>query len=123
MSSCVDAESPDSVVQALRAAIAVVVREGGRGAVGVSEDRGHVAVAVAVPAGIVKPGASAQRTAERETLAETGVRCAVREQLGSRLHPVTHVMCVYFLCDFLAGDAANLDLVETSACAGLGSIA
>lgn len=64
------------------------------------------------PAGIVKPGASAAIVAVRETLAETGVHCAVRSELGSRIHPLTGVDCRYFLCDFLAGDVENRDVSE-----------
>jgi 8-oxo-dGTP diphosphatase len=66
------------------------------------------------PAGIVKPGGSVDRTAERETLAETGVRCKARRRLGSRLHPVTNVVCEYVVCDYLDGEAANLDPVENA---------
>lgn len=64
------------------------------------------------PAGIVKPGAPADAVAVHETLAETGVHCMVRSQIGSRLHPVTGVYCVYFHCDYLTGDAENRDVVE-----------
>jgi 8-oxo-dGTP diphosphatase len=61
------------------------------------------------PAGIVKPGSAAQTVAVRETLAETGIRCAARRQLGSRIHPTTKVRAEYFVCDYLAGDAENRD--------------
>ncbi|MGL5828718.1 MAG: NUDIX hydrolase [Angustibacter sp.] len=64
------------------------------------------------PAGIVKPGGSAERVAERETLAETGVRCMALRLLGSRLHPVTKVVCEYVVCGYLDGTPANLDPVE-----------
>ena len=64
------------------------------------------------PAGMVKPGRSAEAVAVRETLAETGVHCVVAESLGSRLHPVTNVHCDYVLCTYVAGDAVNLDPME-----------
>jgi 8-oxo-dGTP diphosphatase len=64
------------------------------------------------PAGIVKPGASAAIIAVRETLAETGVHCVVRSELGRRVHPLTGVDGRYFLCDFLAGDVENRDVTE-----------
>jgi 8-oxo-dGTP pyrophosphatase MutT (NUDIX family) len=64
------------------------------------------------PAGIVKPGASAEIVAVRETLAETGIHCVVRAELGQRVHPLTGVFCRYFLCDFLAGDVHNRDVTE-----------
>lgn len=64
------------------------------------------------PAGIVKPGVSPESVAVRETLAETNVHCAVVRSLGSRLHPITNVMCDYLLCEYLAGDAENVDVVE-----------
>lgn len=64
------------------------------------------------PAGVVKPGMSPEVVAVRETLAETGVHCSVREHLGGRLHPTNGVRCEYFLCDYLAGEVANLDADE-----------
>lgn len=64
------------------------------------------------PAGVVKPGASPERVAVRETLAETGIHCAVQEDLGGRVHPATGVHCQYFLCSYLAGEVANLDADE-----------
>jgi 8-oxo-dGTP diphosphatase len=104
-------DAEEATVQSLRAAIAVVVRESDVLLVcRRSEDASPLRWQF--PAGIVKPGASSERIAEWETLGETGVRCIVREQLGSRLHPTTHVMCDYFMCDFLGGEASNLDPVE-----------
>ena len=64
------------------------------------------------PAGVVKPGGTPERVAVRETLAETGIHCAVQEDLGSRVHPATGVRCQYFLCSYLTGDIANLDADE-----------
>jgi 8-oxo-dGTP pyrophosphatase MutT (NUDIX family) len=64
------------------------------------------------PAGVVKPGADPASVAVRETLAETGVHCRVTRHLGRRLHPVTQVMCEYFLCDYLTGTPENRDPVE-----------
>jgi 8-oxo-dGTP diphosphatase len=64
------------------------------------------------PAGIVKPGASPATVAVRETLAETGIHCAVRSALGSRIHPLSGVSCEYLLCDYLAGTVENRDILE-----------
>jgi 8-oxo-dGTP diphosphatase len=66
------------------------------------------------PAGVVKPGVRPEVVAVRETLAETGVRCRVERGLGSRVHPLTGVLCDYLLCDYLAGDATNADVVENA---------
>ena len=66
------------------------------------------------PAGVVKPGARPDVVAVRETLAETGVRCTVQCELGNRIHPVTGVLCDYLLCDYLAGEATNSDMVENA---------
>jgi 8-oxo-dGTP pyrophosphatase MutT (NUDIX family) len=96
-------------VQALRVAIAVVVR--GTEVLLVCR-RGDDAITWQFPAGVVKPGRSAEAVAVAETLGETGVRVAVRERLGSRLHPVTGVLADYVLCDYLAGDATNADPIE-----------
>jgi 8-oxo-dGTP diphosphatase len=64
------------------------------------------------PAGMVKPGLTAQTVAVRETLAETGVHCAPAMSLGSRIHPRTNVHCEYILCDYLGGEAENRDVGE-----------
>ncbi len=64
------------------------------------------------PAGVVKPETNASATAIRETFEETGVHCSVRQRLGTRLHPITHVFCEYFLCDYLSGAVQNRDVVE-----------
>lgn len=101
---------PAAVVaaQALRVAIAVVVRND---EVLLVCRRGD-SITWQFPAGVVKPGAAAESVATQETLGETGVHCAVRRPLGSRLHPVTGVMAAYYLCDYLAGEAANRDPLE-----------
>jgi len=64
------------------------------------------------PAGVVKPEMDAAATAVRETFEETGVHCAVRGRLGTRLHPITRVLCEYFLCAYLSGTVENRDVVE-----------
>lgn len=70
---------------------------------------GPDAITWGFPAGIVKPEAQARTVAVRETLAETGIHCAVVRELGSRLHPITGVFCEYFLCVYLAGQVENRD--------------
>jgi 8-oxo-dGTP diphosphatase len=96
-------------VQALRVAIAVVVR--GEEVLLVCR-RGEDSIRWQFPAGVVKPGGSSESVAVAETLGETGVHASVRRPLGSRLHPVTGVMADYYLCDYLAGDATNRDTIE-----------
>ncbi|WP_166659297.1 NUDIX hydrolase [Labedaea rhizosphaerae] len=65
------------------------------------------------PAGVVKPGMRPRTVAVRETLAETGVHCAVVNELGSRLHPTTQVLCDYVLCRYVTRDAATLTRKRT----------
>ncbi|MFD7705642.1 NUDIX hydrolase [Streptomyces sp. NPDC059786] len=95
--------------QALTVAIAIVLR--GDEILLVCR-RGSDSLTWQFPAGMVKPGASADAVAIQETHSETGIHCAVRERLGSRLHPVTGVIADYYLCDYLAGEAANRDPLE-----------
>lgn len=95
--------------QALRVAIAIVTR---RDEVLLVCRRGDSSIRWQFPAGVVKPGASPEAVAAQETHAETGIHCAVRQHLGSRLHPVTGVVCDYYLCDYLAGEASNKDALE-----------
>jgi 8-oxo-dGTP diphosphatase len=64
------------------------------------------------PAGMVKPGGQPRHVAVRETLRETGVHCSASISLGRRVHPVTNVICEYWLCEYLAGDASNIDAEE-----------
>lgn len=99
--------------QALRVAIAIVLR-GDDVLIVCRRDGEPTGIDWQFPAGVVKPGARAETVSVRETLAETGVRCAVRRSLGSRLHPVTGVHCEYFLCEYLAGEAHNRDIVENA---------
>ncbi|WP_326595550.1 NUDIX hydrolase [Streptomyces sp. NBC_01803] len=104
--------SPGVVVpQPLRVALAVVVREREVLLVCRRDDDGS-GITWQFPAGVIKPGVRPETATVRETLGETGVRCAVRRSLGTRLHPVTGVHCAYFLCDFLAGEAHNRDTDE-----------
>lgn len=100
---------PAAHPQALTVAIAVVLR--GDDVLLVCR-RGSESLTWQFPAGMVKPGAPAEAVAIQETHSETGVHCAARKHLGSRLHPITGVIANYYLCDYLAGEAANLDPLE-----------
>lgn len=96
---------------ALRVAIAVVLRDA---EVLLVQRRDGGDLHWQFPAGVVKPGADAAAVAVKETRAETGVHCSVREPLGSRLHPATGVEASYHLCDHLMGEPANLDPAENA---------
>jgi 8-oxo-dGTP diphosphatase len=98
---------------ALAIAIAIVLNETGVLLVCRREDDPS-GITWGFPAGIVKPGATAATVAVRETLAETGIHCSVRSELGSRLHPVSGVNASYFLCDYLAGEVENRDAIENT---------
>jgi len=93
----------------LHVAVAVVRRDD---AVLLVRRRDSDALTWQFPAGVVKPGSSSETAAVRETLAETGVDCAVRSIIGGRQHPVTDVYGVYYLCEYVAGSAENRDVVE-----------
>ncbi|MGW0904985.1 NUDIX hydrolase [Streptomyces sp. NPDC002853] len=95
--------------QALRVAIAVVTR--GEEVLLVCR-RGDASLRWQFPAGMVKPTGTPEDVAVQETVSETGVHCVIRHHLGERLHPVTGVMASYYLCDFLAGEATNRDVIE-----------
>jgi 8-oxo-dGTP pyrophosphatase MutT (NUDIX family)/DNA-binding XRE family transcriptional regulator len=96
--------------EALTVAIAVVIDGHRVLLVCRRQEAGHVSWQF--PAGVVKPEMNAASAAVRETFEETGVHCAVRQRLGTRLHPATHVLCEYFLCDYLSGTVENRDVVE-----------
>ncbi|MER5868303.1 NUDIX domain-containing protein [Streptomyces sp. NPDC002044] len=96
--------------QTLHFAIAAVIRDH-QVLLVCRRDDGASGITWQFPAGVIKPEGKAETTTVRETLDETGVHCAVRQNLGSRLHPVTG-LCDYFLCEYLAGEAANTDAVE-----------
>lgn len=97
--------------QAFRVAIAIVVN-GADVLIVCRRGEDGAGISWQFPAGIVKPGVAPETIAIRETLAETNVHCRVVRSLGSRLHPITNVMCDYLLCEYLAGDAKNVDIVE-----------
>jgi 8-oxo-dGTP diphosphatase len=97
--------------QALRVAIAIVTKDD---EVLLVCRRGSDSISWQFPAGVVKPGASPAVVAVEETHAETGVRCTVREHLGSRVHPVTGVIAEYHACDYLMGEATNRDQIENA---------
>jgi 8-oxo-dGTP pyrophosphatase MutT (NUDIX family)/DNA-binding XRE family transcriptional regulator len=101
------------VAIALTVAIAVVVSEAGVLLV-CRRDADPSGLTWQFPAGIVKPGATPATIAIRETFAETGVHCAVRTELGSRIHPMTGVHAAYVLCDYLAGEVENRDIHENT---------
>jgi 8-oxo-dGTP diphosphatase len=101
--------APSIQAQALRVAIAVVIR--GDEVLLVCR-RGDGELRWQFPAGMVKPGAAPETVAVQETHGETGVHCTVREQLGERVHPVTGVVASYYLADHLAGEASNRDPLE-----------
>ncbi|MEU0831265.1 NUDIX domain-containing protein [Streptomyces sp. NPDC005969] len=105
------AEVAVAQAQVLRVAIAVVLR--GDQVLLVCR-RGDDALSWQFPAGMCKPGAAIASVAVQETHAETGVHCAVRQELGSRVHPKTGVLASYVLCDYLAGEAINRDSVENT---------
>jgi hypothetical protein len=69
------------------------------------------------PTGVVKPGRDPAHVAVIETLAETGVHCAISSALGTRIYPMTGALCAYYLCDHLAGEPENRDQVENIAVA------
>ncbi|WP_053625813.1 NUDIX hydrolase [Streptomyces sp. WM6349] len=106
------AQPPESTaVQALRVAIAIVLR-GAEVLLVQRRDGGDLRWQF--PAGVVKPGADTAAVAVAETRAETGVHCTVREPLGSRVHPTTGVQANYVLCEHLMGEPANLDPAENA---------
>ncbi|KPC78535.1 NUDIX hydrolase [Streptomyces sp. NRRL S-4] len=106
-----DAAAPVLKAQALRVAIAVVVRDTDVLLVCRRADDAS-GITWQFPAGVIKPGVRHETTTIHETLDETGVHCAIRQSLGERLYPVTDMHCLYFLCEYLAGDATNSDAVE-----------
>jgi 8-oxo-dGTP diphosphatase len=97
--------------QALAVAIAVVLRDQ-QVLLVCRRAEGDGGLLWQFPAGVIKPGGHAEKVAVRETLAETGVHCAVKGALGSRVHPVTGVLCEYLFCDYLTGEARNADTLE-----------
>jgi len=96
---------------ALTVAIAIVVNEA-EALIVCRRDQDPSGITWQFPAGIVKPGSLAEVVAVRETLAETGIHCVVRERLGERVHPLSGVNCEYFLCEYLTGTVENRDAFE-----------
>jgi len=108
------AREPAGGARALTVAVAVVRRED---SVLLVRRRSEPSSALLwqFPAGVVKPGSDAAVVAVAETLNETGVNAKVVQDLGSRVHPATGVVCRYLLCEYLAGEARNADTLENLA--------
>lgn len=102
-----------SKAQALRVAVAIVVKKSD---VLIVRRRGHDGCGITwqFPAGMVKPGMPVETVAIHETYGETSVHCSVVRELGSRVHPITRVVCHYLLCEYLGGDEENIDIVENA---------
>jgi 8-oxo-dGTP pyrophosphatase MutT (NUDIX family) len=100
-----------SQAQAFRVAVAVVTK--GPDVLLVCR-RGDDSLSWQFPAGTVKPGRAPAVVAVEETRAETGVRCAIRQHLGERVHPKTGVLIEYHLAEYLMGEAENRDPDENS---------
>lgn len=100
-----------NAAQPLRVAVAVVLKE--REVLVVCR-RGYERGGISwqFPAGVVKPSVEPETVAVHETLSETGINCRTTTNLGSRLHPITNVYCDYLLCEYLNGEANNIDVVE-----------
>lgn len=105
---------PDTAPIRLHVAIAVVIRQGH---VLLVQRRDDSLLKWQFPAGVVKPENSAERVAVHETKIETAIDTHVSREIGARVHPITGVYCRYFLCDYLAGDAANQDILENASVA------
>lgn len=99
--------------EALRVAVAIVVKGG---EVLMVRRRSDAAEDLTwqFPAGLVKPGNRVEVVATGETLAETAVHCMPVRRLGSRVHPITRVVCEYVLCEYIAGEAINSDVAENA---------
>lgn len=108
-----DVESPHDAPEPLRVAVAIVVKDASVLMVRRRVDYG-AGLSWQFPAGMVKPGANTEDIAVSETLSETAVHCMPVRRLGSRIHPVTRVVCEYVLCEYVAGQAINSDVAENS---------
>lgn len=97
--------------ESLRVSLAIVVNSGHVLLVRRRDDNGN-GMRWQFPAGMVKPGGSSETVAVHETHNETGAHVAVQRNIGARLHPVTNVNCDYWLCEYLAGQIENRDVVE-----------
>lgn len=64
------------------------------------------------PSGTVRPHDDLRAKLKREIAGETGVDADVRREIGQRIHPLTGKRCVYFECDYISGEARNLDNAE-----------
>lgn len=103
----------DTAPESLRVAVAIVVRDTSVLMVRRRTDA-NANLTWQFPAGMVKPGATVEDVAVSETLSETAVHCTPVQRLGSRVHPLTRVICEYVECEYIAGEATNSDEVENS---------
>lgn len=100
------------IPEGLAAVIGVVQKEGY--VLMVQRRRRYRNLSWQFPAGVVKPGEDMQDQVEMEVFNETGVHCKVKRYLGARVHEETKVLCHYFHCMYLDGEACNKDERENA---------
>lgn len=105
-------EAVNLTAHPLTVAIALVLR--GREVLLVKRARPEGELDWQFPTGVVKPIDSANEIAIREVIGETGVVAKIVNYLGERIHPVTSARCLYFQCEYLSGESANLDTNENA---------
>jgi 8-oxo-dGTP diphosphatase len=103
--------NPSVPSYAFRVAVAIVVRDS-EALIVCRRGTDGAGITWQFPAGIIKPNTPVTTVAVRETFAETAVHCTPLRSLGSRVHPVTKVLCEYVLCEYLTGYARNVDPIE-----------
>lgn len=113
-------ESTGQEPHPLTVAIAIVVKEPDEVLIVCRRATNEDDIMWQFPAGVVKPGAPAKAVAVGETFRETGVHCSVTRILGRRIHPMTSVVCEYMLCEYISGDARNMDIEENLSVAWVG---
>lgn len=61
------------------------------------------------PGGVIRTNQKDNKVAEREALKETGIVCKSIKKLGQRIHPDTHVIVHYWLCEYISGEPTVKD--------------
>jgi 8-oxo-dGTP diphosphatase len=99
-------------IQPLRVAVAIVVSQGK--VLLVKRKLEENKLKWQFPAGRVRYGEKSAVRAEIQCLQETAVHCKAVKKLGQRVHPQTKAGISYWLCEYLQGQASNVDSSENT---------
>lgn len=97
-----DFSTPKVRFEPLQVAVAVIVKD--KKALLVRRKEKEGTLWWQFPGGVIRPNQKDNKVAEREAFNETDIVCKTKKKLGHRIHPDTHVVVHYWLCEYVKGE-------------------